>query len=164
MNGNWYGWGGTVGSNSPSKVVAAYRYIHSFFADAPNVKFGWAPNANSVPNVTNNQMEAYYPGGDVVDYVGLDGFNFGGSAEQTFSQLFASPLTRLKQYGKPIMLFSMATSANSQKASWIKNAFTVELYKYPEVVGWLWFNQNKERDWRVNSDPASLETFISVLP
>jgi beta-mannanase len=164
MNGNWYNWSGTVGNNSPAKVIAAYRYVHSFFTDVPNVKFGWAPNNDSVPDTAANQIEKYYPGSDVVDYVGLDGFNFGGSQEQTFSQMFSKPIEILKQYNKPIYIFSMATGSSTNKANWIKTALTVDLYKYPEVVGWLWFNQNKERDWRVNSDSQALNAFISALP
>jgi len=58
----------------------------------------------------------------------------------------------------------MASAAGTGKAAWIKAALTVQLYKHPEVKGWLWFNQNKERDWRINSDAASLAAFLSVLP
>ena len=164
FNGNWYPWGGTIGNNTPQKHIAAYRYIRGFFKDVPNVKFGWVPNGNSVPNTDINQLELYYPGDDVVDYVGVDGFNFGGSEEQTFTQLFDSTLTRLKSFKKPIYIFSIASAGGPGKAAWIKDALTVQLYKHPEVVGWLWFNQNKERDWQVNSDAASLSAFISSLP
>ena len=161
FNGNWYPWGGTIGNNTPEKYIKSYRYLKNFFRDVPNVKFAWVPNSNSVPNTANNQMELYYPGDDVVDFVGVDGFNFGG---YSFKQIFTDPLTRLKKYNKPIYIFSFATTAGLDKAKWIKDAMTIELYKYPEVAGWLWFNQNKERDWRVNSDPQSLSTFQSILP
>ena len=164
MNGNWYPWGGTVGTNSPEKLIAAYRYIRKFFVGIPNVKFGFAPNSNSVPNTAANRMELYYPGDDVVDYVGVDGFNFGGTVELSFNGVFGDVLTRLKQYKKPIYIFSTASTAGLGKAAWISDALTVQLHKYPEVAGWLWFNQNKERDWRVNSDPNSLSVFIGALP
>ncbi|MBP9710701.1 MAG: hypothetical protein KBD50_00325 [Candidatus Pacebacteria bacterium] len=165
FNGNWYPWGITIGTNTAEKHKAAYRYIHNFFKDVPNVKFGWAPNAGSVPNTPANQFELAYPGDDVVDYVGIDAFNFGGGTEERSpSQLLDGPLAKLKTYKKPIYLFSMATAAGTGKAAWIKDFLTVQLYKYPEVKGWLWFNQNKERDWRVNSDAASLSTFVSALP
>lgn len=161
FNGNWYPWGGTIGDNTPEKHIKAYRYVREFFRDVPNVKFGWAPNSNSVPNTANNQLELYYPGDAYVDYVGVDGFNFGGLS---FKQVFEDTLNRLKKYKKPIYIFSFASAAAPDKAAWIKDALTVQLPKHPEVVGWLWFNQNKERDWRINSDPASLQAFISALP
>ncbi|MDO8572405.1 MAG: Ig-like domain-containing protein [bacterium] len=164
FNGKWMPWGGGVGTNTPEKLIAAYRYLHKFFKDIPNVKFGWSPNNGSVPNIATNQMELYYPGDDVVDYVGVDGFNFGGVEEQTFAQAFSNSLTRLKQYNKPVYIFSFASAGGPGKAAWIKDALTVQLYKYPEVVGWLWFNQNKERDWRVSSDPNSLIEFVNALP
>lgn len=164
MNGNWYPWGGTIGSNTPEKLIAAYRYVHKFFVGIPNVKFGWAPNSNSVPNTLANRMELYYPGDDVVDYVGVDGFNFGGSANLSFSGVFNDALIRLAKYNKPIYIFSMATTEYPDKAKWITDALTVQLQKHPLLAGWLWFNQNKERDWRINSNPASLSAFISALP
>ncbi len=149
FNGNWNGWSVTIGNNTPDKHIAAYRRIHSFFTNVPNVKFGWAPNSNAVPNTPSNRMELSYPGDAYVDYVGVDGFNFGGNQEYTFTQVFGDILTRLKQYKKPIYIFSTASAAGPNKAAWIKDALTVQLYKYPEVAGWLWFNQNKERDWRI---------------
>jgi Glycosyl hydrolase family 26 len=163
FNGNWFPWGVSLGNNS-AKFVEAYRYLHKFFVGIPNVKFGWVPNNDSVPNTPQNQFELYYPGADYVDYVGVDGFNFGGSQQQTFTQMFDSPLTRLTQYNKPIFIFSMASADFAGKPAWITDALTVQLYRYPQVAGWLWFNENKERDWRVNSTPASLEAFKSALP
>jgi hypothetical protein len=164
FNGNWYPWGGTIGNNSPEKLIAAYRRIHGFFTDVPNVKFAWVPNNVPVPNVPMNQFELYYPGDEYVDYVGLDGFNFGGSQQQTFDQMFTGPLLRLKKYHKPIYIFSFASADFPGKAAWITDALTVQLYKHPEVVGWLWFNENKERDWRVNSATSTLEAFKAALP
>lgn len=163
MNGDWYPWGGTVGTNTPQKLVAAYRHIHGFFKDVPNVKFGWAPNSNSVPDTPENKMELYYPGDDFVDYVGVDGFNFGWSGYLSFDDIFGDVLTRLEQYNKPIYIFSFASAASSEKAEWIKDALTVQLYKYPHLAGFLWFNQNKDRDWRVESDERSLQAFIDAL-
>ncbi len=163
FNGNWYPWGVSLGTNG-AKFVDAYRYLHKFFVNVPNVKFGWVPNNDSVPDTPQNKFELFYPGSEYVDYVGVDGFNFGGSQQQTFAQMFDSPLTRLTQYNKPIFIFSMASTEYAGKPAWITDALTVQLYRYPQVAGWLWFNENKERDWRVNSSPAALEAFKNALP
>lgn len=161
FNGNWYPWSGTVEGNSPEKYIASYRYMREFFRDAPNVKFAWVVNSNSVPNTPENQIELYYPGGEYVDYVGVDGFNSEGLS---FSRIFDDALNRLKKYDKPIYIFSFATREGSQKAEWIRDALTIQIPKHSEIVGWLWFNEDKESDWRINSDPASLQAFISALP
>jgi len=163
MNGSWSKWGATVGTNTPEKLIAAWRHVHGFFADVPNVKFGWAVNNVSVPDTTQNTIGAYYPGDAYVDYVGVDGFNF-GNPWQTFDAVFRNALQQVRPYNKPIYLFSMASAPGSQKAAWITDAFTTQMQNHPDIVGWMWFNENKEKDWRVNSDPASLAAFKAILP
>jgi hypothetical protein len=165
FNGNWYPWGMTVGSNTPTKFIEAWKRIHDIFVreGATNVKFAWVPNNDSVPDVPANNFDLNWPGSQYVDYVGLDGFNSAKSWE-TFDKMMNTEILRLKKYEKPIYIFSMAAAEHPQKAAWITDAFTVQLYKHPEVKGWIWFNENKEEDWRVNSSPASLEAFKAMLP
>jgi hypothetical protein len=162
MNGNWSPWSGVKNGNTPAKAVLAFRHVRTTFGDVANVKWGWAPNSNSVPDTAENAIEKYYPGDAYVDYVGVDGFNF-DNPWMTFDQIFKKPLTILAQYNKPIYIFSFASAQGTQKAAWIKDAIDVQLPKYPLVVGWNWFNQNKERNWLVWSDNASLEAFKSVV-
>ena len=164
FNGDWYPWGGTIGGNTPDKYIAAWRYIHKFFETAPNVKFGWAPNADGVPDVAANKFELYYPGDAYVDYVGVDGFNSGVPSWMSFDQVFSSALNRLAVYNKPIYIFSVGVQADARKAAWITDGFKVQLPKYPKVVGWLWFNENKRYNWLVSSDAASLAAFRAMLP
>ena len=163
MNGNWDPWDGTVGSNTPAKVIAAWKRIHDAFVNVPNVKFAWDVNNESVPDTAANAIGAYYPGDAYVDYVGVDGFNF-SNPWQTFGQVFDSAMNQLKTYNKPIFIFSMACAPGSQKAAWITEGLGTHVKNYPNIAGWVWFNQNKEKDWRVNSDSASLEAFKAVLP
>lgn len=162
MNGNWDPWGGTVGSNTPEKVVATWKRIHDTFGSVSNVKFGWAVNSLSVPNTPANALERYYPGDAYVDYVGVDGFNF-GSPWESFDAVFADSLTRLEKYHKPIYIFSMASAEGPQKDEWIRDFAQKIATKY-DIAGWVWFNEDKERDWRVNSDADSLAAFKAILP
>lgn len=162
MNGNWFPWGAMVNGNTPAKGVAAYRHIRDVFGQVSNVKFGWAPNSNSVPDTPENKIELYYPGDAYVDYVGVDGFNF-GTPWYTFSQVFTDPLTRLSKYNKPMYIFSMASADGPQKAAWMEDAFFTQMPKYPLLQGWIWFNENKERDWRVWSDPQSYAVFKKAI-
>jgi hypothetical protein len=115
-----------------------------------------------VPDTVANSIENYYPGDEYVDIVGINGFNF-GKPWRSFDDLFGDALVRLKQYNKPIYILSTATAEGEQKADWIYD-FGEKLVLHPEVVGWVWFNIYKERDWRVNSDPASLEAFKEIVP
>jgi endoglucanase len=162
MNGDWFPWSGTKNGNSPEKEILAYRHVREIFADVQNVKFGWAGNNDSVPDTPENSLDKYYPGDEYVDYVGVDGFNF-GDPWQTFDEMFAAPLTTLAKYKKPIYLFSFASAEGANKPEWITDAFTKQIPKYPKIAGWIWFNENKERDWRINSDPNSLAAFKAIL-
>lgn len=163
MNGNWDPWDGTINGNTPAKVISAWRHVHDIFGTANNVKWGWSPNVDYDASIANSALELYYPGDTYTDYVGLDGFNF-GTPWQTFTEVFGSSLQKVSKYNKPIFIFSFASAAGSQKATWITDAIGIQLPKYPAIAGWLWFNQNKEQDWRINSDTNSLNAFKAVLP
>jgi hypothetical protein len=162
FNSDWFPWGITIGNNSPAKFIAAWKHIHDIFANVPNVKFAWVPNNDSIPDTQANNFDLAYPGSAYVDVVGLDGFN--DTPWETFDTMMGAELTRLKKYNKPIYIMSMGVKEDARKPAWITDAFTVQLYKYPEVKGWVWFNENKEKDWRVNSSAASLSAFKSMLP
>ncbi len=162
MNGNWYPWSGTINGNTPAKHIAAYRYLRDKFRDAANVKFGWAVNDDSVPDQPGNQSLDYYPGDNYVDYTGINGFNF-DNPWLSFSQIFDRGLTKLETLNKDIIIFSTSCAAGQNKAAWISDAFGVEVFKHPKIIGWIWFNENKEKDWRIWSDQNSLSAFQSVL-
>lgn len=141
MNGDWDTWDGTVGNNSPAKVIAAYQHIHNLVGS--KVKWAWVTNNVSEPDVKGNQLENYYPGASYVDIVGIDAFTYSG---ETFSQAVpASLLARLKTYGKPMWITSLGTNINQN--AWI----TDMLRKLPAtgVSGLLYF------DYDVWTLPAS---------
>ncbi len=155
MNGNWDVWDGTVGSNTPAKLITAWKHVHDLFAGVPNVKFMWAVNSDSVPNSLANGIDSYYPGSSYVDIVAEDAFNFGG---QTFTQVAGAALNQLKTYNKPIYLSSIGACPGSDKPQWITDAMKAA------VQGIIYFNQNgPECNFKVDSDPASLQAFKSGL-
>jgi beta-mannanase len=162
-NGNWYPWSGAINGNTPAKHVSAYRHVRDLFAGVANAKFGWTMNNVSVPNTSANKIENYYPGDAYVDYVGVNGFNF-ANPWQSFKEVFDAPLKVMATYNKPIYIFSTASADGTQKASWITQGLGTDIKNYPLVKGWVWFHENKERDWRINSDSATLAAFKSVLP
>ncbi|MDQ2688532.1 MAG: hypothetical protein M3Y28_11775, partial [Armatimonadota bacterium] len=62
MNGDWTRWG-----RDPAAYKRAFRLVHTVIArHAANVALVWAPNAVPVTGV-----DAYYPGDDAVDWVGI---------------------------------------------------------------------------------------------
>ncbi|MCA9361593.1 hypothetical protein KC845_03490 [Candidatus Kaiserbacteria bacterium] len=162
LNGNWNPWSGTTNGNTPEEVVASYRYVHKFFDDVPNVKFGIAFNAASVPNTEANQIERYYPGDEYVDYVGVDGFNY-NDPWLTASEVFTSALNRITKFGKPMIVFSFGSSEGSQKPAWLNEALNEVFPQYPLLRGWVYFNQNKERNWLLWSDNNTFKVFKDYI-
>ena len=170
MNGNWYPWGGAVNGNSPTDFAPAWRHIHDIFAaeGATNVKFVWSPNADSVPGGSANAISAYWPGDAYVDYLALDGYNFGsgtGSTWRTFGEVFGSGYAAVTAMSaKPLFIAETACSpVGGNKAAWIADMFASIPARYPRIVGTTWFNANKEHDWRVESSPESLAAFAAGL-
>lgn len=84
MNGNWNAYSG-----DPNAFKAARVRVHGFFAGVLNVQFAFGLYNGSVPATADNGLTSYYPGGNLVDLVGVDGFNFGG---QTWAQVFSGAL------------------------------------------------------------------------
>jgi hypothetical protein len=161
MNGNDNPWSGMAKNNTPEKVVLTWKHIHDLFPISTDIKWGWAVNNDSNPNIQTNQIQNYYPGDDYVDYVGVDGFNFGNPWE-TYSEVFSSALNKLRVYKKPIYIFSMACSQGPKKAPWITDALK-RIQSDPDISAFVWFNENKEKNWLLWSDPDSLNAFQNGL-
>jgi mannan endo-1,4-beta-mannosidase len=168
MNGDWFSWNG-----SPEDFVAAWRHAHEIFRSvgAENVEWVWSPNVVSIPDVPANDMHLYYPGDDVVDRIGLDGYNFGEEHDewhhwQMFGEVFDTVLDDMVAHypGKPILIAETgsAPGAPGQKAAWIRDAWRT-LGQHPAVDGAIWFDLDKRREgepnWRIDAEPDALQAF-----
>lgn len=187
MNGDWYQWGGIKNggeaaaefgdptlADGPERFVAAYRYIHEIFnaEGAGNVLWVWCPNIamQGELGAAWNHIANYYPGDEYVDWLCMDGYNWGSSQDwsswQSFDQVFGETYAQLQALNasKPMMIGETASSEQGgDKAAWIRDAFERLQVDYPQVRLLVWFNLNKETDWRINSSPASLEAFKEGL-
>ena len=165
MNGDWYPWAAGVNGNTSAEYVAAWRHIHDIFQQegATNVRWVWAPNyafSGTTP------FAELYPGDAYVDWVGIDGYNWGGSGWTSFADVFGPSYRTLAQMtNKPMMIAETASAeAGGDKAAWIRQAFLKDVpYNFPRIKAVLWFSINLERDWRVSSSPASLTAYKEVV-
>ncbi len=164
MNGYWTSWYG-----QPDKLVLAWKHIVDIFRaeGAHNVKWVWSPNVTDDPTTLANRMELYYPGTEYVDVLALDGYNWGNlrsyTAWESFESLFAEAITRLEALGpQPVWVAEVAsTEHGGDKAAWVREMFASTAFPRLEAV--VWFNENKETDWRVNSSDAVLQAFRDSL-
>lgn len=169
MNGNWFSWSEQANGNASGEYVAAWHHVHDLFAaaGATNVSWVWCPNieyAGSAP------LGPLYPGDAYVDWLGMDGYNWGTSAPgkswQTFAQVFGPTYTRITALSaKPLLIAETASAeAGGSKAAWIADAFDVAIpQQFPRIRGVVWFNENKETDWRIESSPAAQAAFAQAI-
>ncbi len=168
FNGDWFTW-----SLDPKAYVKAWRHVHDIFkkSGANNVEWVWAPNLVSCPNTPENNMHLYYPGDSFVDWVGVDGYNFGDHHDkwhkwESFETLFEDVLDDLeKHYPRKRLMIAEFASADAKpklRATWIREAYAF-LQTRPEVRAVIWFNLDKRREgeqnWRIDSSPESLAAF-----
>ena len=156
MNGGWYPWG--TKDTSPADFVKAWKHIHDLFQDqgVSNVIWVWSPNIiNPVPAV---KLKPYYPGDAYVDWVGVVGY-YALTGAHDFSQLFGPTFKEVRKFTKKPFLLAETGAQPSPR----KSAQVTELLKTvadtPDVVGFIWFDLNKETDWRVNSSQDVLSAF-----
>ncbi|GAA12145.1 putative endoglucanase [Gordonia alkanivorans NBRC 16433] len=168
MNGTWYPWSIGTSQNTPYDYRAAWSRMHSIISkQAPQVRFVWAPNA--ITEGTRDFTDCY-PGDDVVDYLGLDGYNWGqspGHQWQSAHKLFSESLEALSKLSpnRPTLITEVGCADGNTpnlKAEWITDFFHV-IESAPDVLGFVWFQMDKERDWRLNSTRASTLSFRNGL-
>jgi hypothetical protein len=169
MNGNWSPWGGEKNGSSSAKYIAAYRHIHDVFVaeGATNVVWLWCPNVTDVPDANWNHAMNYYPGDDYVDWTCVDGYNWGTSQSdstwQTFHDVFETIYPNLAAKGKPILVGEMASSElGGDKAGWIDAIVPTLRADFPMIKGMVWFDVNKETDWRIRSSTTSETAFVRM--
>lgn len=170
MNGPWDPWGAGVDGNTPADYVSMWRHVVAIFRaeGATNVRWVWSPNvygAGSSPTGASAMpFEPFYPGDRWVDFVGLDGYNWGtlhDSGWSSFAGVFGpsyGALTRLTD--KPMMITETAsTEAGGPKAAWIRAIPNALQFRMPRVRALIWFDREKETDWQIASSPASEAAF-----
>jgi hypothetical protein len=164
MNGRWEPWGLGVNGNDPARFIAAWRHVVRIFerAGAGNVRFVFSPN---VISLASPSFTALYPGDRWVDWAGLDGYNFGGQHWRAFGRIFASSYKTLAGLTRRPLMVCETSSAESggSKGRWIRQAFLHRVPEnFPRLRAVVWFDHQKERDWRVNSSSASLRAYRAV--
>jgi mannan endo-1,4-beta-mannosidase len=168
MNGNWYPWCGRVNGNQPEKYIESWRYLRSIFREVRNDRliWVWSPYAHSVPDDSDNEIWRYYPGPKEVDWLALDGYNWGKTQEwskwQSFEEIFEKGYEKLHQLSpeKPFMIAETGCAEEGgDKGRWIEEAFDVLKNRFPKIKIMVWFNIKKESDWRIESSYKSLQSF-----
>jgi hypothetical protein len=168
-------WSPGVNGNTPSEFVLAWQHVHDIFvrAGATNVSWVWCPNV-SYPG--SSPDGALYPGAGYVDWVSLDGYNWGtnphgepNSRWLSFAKLFGPSYRQVTSRiapGKPLLISEMAsTEIGGSKAAWITSAYAEIPRRFPKIKGVVWFDRNNGdgMDWPLSSSLTSLRAFRKAI-
>ena len=168
-NGDWYDWGvGKDGAgNTDANVAKAFRHIVNIFREenVTNVKWVWTTNASNAGK--GSTLTGNYPGDEYVDYISIDGYNWGKcqswSNWQTFSQVFKKAYDALAKIDKPLFIAEISSSElGGNKAEWITDMFEHFATDFSRVFAVMWFSQSKEAnegDWALNTSQAAVDAW-----
>jgi beta-mannanase len=176
MNGNWYPWCIGVNGNTAAQYVSAWKHIYDIFRQegATNVRWVWSPNVGGTKHgrkggSASTLYNTMYPGDAYVNWVGIDGYNWGTtqswSSWTDLTTVFGTTYSSLaKLTSKPMMIAETAsTEVGGNKAAWISQGLANDLpTRFPRIGAVIWFNENKETDWRVNSSTTALAAYASI--
>lgn len=149
MNGNWTSWG-----RDPAAYRRAFRLVHTVVNRyATNVALVWAPGA-----VPTYNLDLYYPGDDVVDWVGISLYlvryyddNINRPAWQDGPASFIAPFYAKYAVRKPLCLTECGISrrsrvegrdADSYAAARIFDLLDSVKIRFPRLKMFCWFTRN----------------------
>ena len=166
MNLPHYPWSVGVNGNTAADYIAAWWHVHDVFvaAGATNVRWIWCPNVAWDAQTAFTPM---FPGDASVDWVALDGYNniaWGGW--QSFGQIFSASYETITQLSaRPVMIAETSSGeAGCSKADWIRDALGTQIpAKYPRIRALVWFDENKEVDWRIRSSERARRAFADAV-
>ena len=166
MNGGWYPWGNQVDGNTPRLYREAWHRIFWIFRNhgAGNVRWVWSPNEDAGGG---HPLAVFYPGDEFVDWVGIDGFCWGGDIGwPSFTAIFGNTYNRIVNLtSRPIMIAETAAGEEGgNKAEWVASALGREAPAFPNLRALVWFNDEDPRaDFRVDSSPSALAAFRTAI-
>ncbi|MEX2422340.1 MAG: S-layer homology domain-containing protein [Acidimicrobiia bacterium] len=152
MNGNWVPYGMDPGNYR----IAFRRFVEvasAYGLGDDRVRWVFAPNGWSVPP---HAMADYYPGDDIVDMVGVSSYNFGALVDfwTPIEWAVTAAIDEVRTFApdKPYILAQVGSSTTGgDRDQWLRDMFRITI-RDPNVVGLVYFNFDKETDWKIWRD------------
>lgn len=167
-----YPWGIVNNKRDPQIYIQAFRHLVDIFRKegVTNVKWVWCPMNFSYPESDWNDYLKAYPGNDYVDWIGIDGYNWGSSQSwsrwQSFEDLFREPVIRLSGAfpDKPIMVAEYgSTPEGGNKADFYTKTPGYLRSSLKQIRAICYFDIKKEADWRIASSPETAKAFKAMV-
>lgn len=158
---------------TPAEFQAAWRhYVDVFRAEgASNAVFTWVLTTGSFgPYISTAGADAYYPGDDYVDRVGLNAYNwFGCSVNKIKDWRSLERVTTgfrdwAKARGKTPLLAEFGSVEDpaqpGRKAQWLTDAFAL-FAGWPELEAAVYYQGTGTCPWTVSSSASATEAFAA---
>jgi len=174
MNNKDNSWSIPYTGSTPDDFIAAWRHIHTIFKQegVKNIVWVFCPN---VPDDTLVPYNKIYPGNNYVDWIGLDGYNWGTTQSWSqwvsFAGVFTSSYNRLTALApnKPLMIAEVnTTDQGGDKGAWYTDMLTKQIpYNFSKISAVVIFNEDRSKqehvNWRVDVTPDALRAFRSAV-
>jgi len=164
-----------VNAESPAAFIAAWKRIHTIFANngATNVVWVWCPTALGF---NTGKAPAWYPGDANVDWVCADGFNWAPVRPKdpwrNFATIFTTASNFATAHHKPLMVGETGVLERKpgEKAAWIANVHDVLKSRFTNVKAIVWFDVkhtalstgDQQYDFRVDTSPSAFSAFRAM--
>lgn len=165
MNGDWQVWSTGANGNEPGDYAAAYRHVVQVARAAGGTNIRWVFNP-IVSYEGSEPLAQLYPGDAYVDWVALDGYNWGSLKPwgwQSFTDIFALGLRELRSVApdKPLAIAEIGCAPGPGRAAWVTDALQQARTAGARML--VWFEHDKETDWRLSSDAAAAAAARAVV-
>jgi len=164
-----YPWGPQ--NNSAKDFIAAWRHIHNVFvkAGATNVIWVWSPHP------AYGFFDAFYPGSEYVDYVGIGTLNYGTVANWSkwwsFQEIFGNHYKEMTGFKKPIMITEFGCLAvGGSRSKWFSDALASLPQNYPLVKSVMFFHFSEDKtttqqpiNWYIKNDTATTKAIVQQI-
>lgn len=136
----WAGW-------DPEVYIQAYRHVIEVCREvATDVQYIWSP-------LGYENMNAYYPGDDYVDVVGLSVFGYEPwerailGRPRSFREILAPRYQRALAFDKPIVVAEVGYSGSAEYVADWENSIRQDLAEFEELRAVIYFNQREVYPW-----------------
>lgn len=174
MNVNSMEWSIQRTGSYNEEYINAWKRVHDIFKEEGVTNAIWVFSPQ-VDTPTTMDIAKLYPGDEYVDWVALDGYNWGKtrswSSWQSFKDVFFNSYQKLHALApsKPFMIAEVnSVEIGGDRASWYKDMLMNEIPNdFPDIKAIVFFNEDKTKqegiNWLIDSSSNSLDSFREAI-
>jgi hypothetical protein len=112
-----------------------------------------------VPDI---QLQPLYPGDQYVDWIGVTGY-WTVNGPHTYSSLFLPTLLDIRKFTeKPFLIAETGVQPGANQVASV-NALFNAVATHDDILGFVWYDYNRQGDWRLENRPPVQAAFKSAV-